>query len=64
MTGWAWIHGRNNLPWDERIRLDVWYIDHWSFWLDLRILATTPLMVLEREGLYGKEDVTPDFKGF
>ena len=64
MTGWAWIHGRNNLLWEKRIKLDVWYIDHWSLWLDLRILAKTPLMVLKREGIYGKEGVTPDFKGF
>ena len=64
MTGWAWIHGRNNLPWEERIKLDVWYIDHWSLWLDLRILAKTPLMVLKREGLYGKDGVTPYFKRF
>lgn len=64
MTGWAWIHGRNNLPWEERIKLDVWYVDHWSLGLDLRILAKTPLMVLKKEGLYGKEGVTPEFKGF
>jgi lipopolysaccharide/colanic/teichoic acid biosynthesis glycosyltransferase len=64
MTGWAWIHGRNDLPWEERIKLDAWYIDHWSLWLDLRILAKTPLMVLKREGLYGKQGVTPNFKGF
>ena len=64
MTGWAWIHGRNNLPWEERIKLDVWYVDHWSLWLDLRILVKTPLTVLKREGLYGKDGVTPDFKGY
>ena len=64
MTGWAWIHGRNNLPWEERIKLDIWYVDHWSFWLDLRILVKTPLIVLKKEGLYGKEGVTPNFKGF
>ena len=64
MTGWAWIHGRNNLLWEERIKLDVRYVDHWSLWLDLCILAKTPLMVLKKEGLYGKEGVTPNFKGF
>jgi lipopolysaccharide/colanic/teichoic acid biosynthesis glycosyltransferase len=64
MTGWAWINGRNNLPWEERIKLDVWYIDHWSPGLDLRILVKTPLVVLKREGLYGTEGVTPEFKGF
>jgi lipopolysaccharide/colanic/teichoic acid biosynthesis glycosyltransferase len=43
ITGWAQIHGRARLPWDERIELDVWYIEHRSAWLDLRILARTPL---------------------
>jgi lipopolysaccharide/colanic/teichoic acid biosynthesis glycosyltransferase len=43
ITGWAQIHGRARLPWDERIELDVWYVDHRSPWLDLKILARTPL---------------------
>jgi lipopolysaccharide/colanic/teichoic acid biosynthesis glycosyltransferase len=43
ITGWAQVHGRAALPWDERIELDVWYVDHRSLWLDLRILARTPL---------------------
>jgi lipopolysaccharide/colanic/teichoic acid biosynthesis glycosyltransferase len=43
ITGWAQIHGRARLPWSERIELDVWYIEHRSPWLDLRILARTPL---------------------
>jgi lipopolysaccharide/colanic/teichoic acid biosynthesis glycosyltransferase len=42
ITGWAQIHGRAALPWDERIELDVWYVEHRSFWLDLRIVARTP----------------------
>jgi lipopolysaccharide/colanic/teichoic acid biosynthesis glycosyltransferase len=42
ITGWAQIHGRARLPWDERIELDVWYVEHRSFWLDVRILARTP----------------------
>jgi lipopolysaccharide/colanic/teichoic acid biosynthesis glycosyltransferase len=42
ITGWAQIHGRASLPWDERIELDVWYVERRSFWLDLRILARTP----------------------
>ena len=42
VTGWAQIHGRASLPWDERIELDVWYVEHRSIWLDLRILARTP----------------------
>jgi lipopolysaccharide/colanic/teichoic acid biosynthesis glycosyltransferase len=43
ITGWAQIHGRAKLPWDERIELDVWYVEHRSPWLDLKILARTPL---------------------
>jgi lipopolysaccharide/colanic/teichoic acid biosynthesis glycosyltransferase len=42
ITGWAQIHGRARLPWDERIELDVWYVEHQSPWLDLKILARTP----------------------
>ena len=43
ITGWAQVQGRASLPWDERIELDVWYVDHRSPWLDLKILARTPL---------------------
>ena len=43
ITGWAQIHGRATLPWDERIELDVWYVEHRSAWVDLKILAKTPL---------------------
>ena len=42
ITGWAQVHGRAALPWDERIELDVWYVEHRSLWLDLQILARTP----------------------
>ena len=42
LTGWAQVHGRASLPWDERIELDVWYVEHRSAWLDLKILALTP----------------------
>ena len=42
ITGWAQIHGRARLPWDERIELDLWYVEHRSPWLDLKILARTP----------------------
>jgi lipopolysaccharide/colanic/teichoic acid biosynthesis glycosyltransferase len=42
ITGWAQVHGRASLPWDERIELDVWYVEHRSPWLDLKILAKTP----------------------
>jgi lipopolysaccharide/colanic/teichoic acid biosynthesis glycosyltransferase len=46
ITGWAQIHGRARLPWEERIELDVWYVEHRSPWIDLKILARTPLALL------------------
>lgn len=51
ITGWAQIHGRNVLSWEEKFRLDVWYVDHQSIWLDLRILLATVGKVLTREGI-------------
>jgi len=51
ITGWAQVNGRNALTWQEKFRLDVWYVDHWSFWLDLKILALTIWKVLKREGI-------------
>jgi lipopolysaccharide/colanic/teichoic acid biosynthesis glycosyltransferase len=51
MTGWAQINGRNNVSWEDKFALDVWYVDHRSFWLDLKILLLTPLKVLRREGI-------------
>ena len=51
MTGWAQVNGRNVLTWDEKFALDVWYVDHWSFWLDLKILLLTAWKVVAREGI-------------
>jgi sugar transferase EpsL len=51
ITGWAQISGRNAIRWDDRFALDVWYVDHHSFWLDFRILATTIVRVVRREGI-------------
>ena len=50
VTGWAQIHGRAGIPWEERIELDVWYVEHRSLWLDLRILARTPAALLGGAG--------------
>jgi sugar transferase EpsL len=64
MTGWAQINGRNALDWDEKFRLDVWYVDHWSFWLDIRILFRTIGKVFRREGISQPGHVTAEeFKG-
>jgi lipopolysaccharide/colanic/teichoic acid biosynthesis glycosyltransferase len=51
MTGWAQIHGRNALSWEEKFSLDVWYVDHWSLRLDVRILLLTFWKVIRREGI-------------
>ena len=51
ITGWAQINGRNALTWEEKFRLDVWYVDHWTPGLDFKILALTVWKVLRREGI-------------
>ena len=53
ITGWAQVNGRAGIPWDERIELDVWYVDHRSTALDLRILGWTARLLLTGHGLYG-----------
>ncbi len=58
MAGWAWIHGRNRLPWDERVRMDVWYVDHWSLGLDFYILAKAFVLLFLRDGVYFGETET------
>jgi lipopolysaccharide/colanic/teichoic acid biosynthesis glycosyltransferase len=57
ITGWAQINGRTSLPWPERIELDVWYVEHRSLRVDLRILARTAWMLASGQGLYS-EDLT------
>ena len=51
ITGWAQVNGRNALSWDAKFNLDVWYVDHWSFWLDIKILFMTVWKVFKREGI-------------
>lgn len=58
VTGWAQINGRNALSWEEKFRLDVWYVDNQSFWLDLKILALTVKKVFVREGISAAGEVT------
>jgi len=55
ITGWAQVNGRASLPWSERIELDIWYVEHCSLALDLKILARTVSMVLRGDGLYKGE---------
>lgn len=64
ITGWAQINGRNALTWDEKFKLDVWYVNYQSFWLDLKILFLTIFNVLKRKGISHEGSVTmPRFKG-
>lgn len=64
LTGWAQVNGRNAQSWEERLSLDVWYVDHRSFWLDLRILWLTVIKVLRSEGVNQPGHATmPPFTG-
>jgi lipopolysaccharide/colanic/teichoic acid biosynthesis glycosyltransferase/glycosyltransferase involved in cell wall biosynthesis len=64
ITGWAQINGRNALNWDQKFELDLWYLDHSSFWLDLSILAKTLWQVIRREGVSRPGHATmPEFSG-
>lgn len=64
LTGWAQIHGRNAISWEEKFELDVWYVENRSFWLDLRILLMTVGAVLGRRGISAAGEATmPRFTG-
>lgn len=62
ITGWAQVNGRNAISWEERFEMDVYYVDHLSLGLDLKILWTTILKVLKREGISGAD--SPTMKAF
>jgi len=51
ITGWSQVNGRNASSWERKLELDTWYADHWSLWLDLKILVKTPISILKREGI-------------
>ncbi len=64
ITGWAQVNGRNAISWEDKFKLDVWYVDNWSLRLDLEILFLTILKVLKGEGISAAGHVTmPKFKG-
>jgi sugar transferase EpsL len=64
LTGWAQINGRNALTWEEKFAYDVWYVDHQSLWLDLKILALTVWKILRREGISQAGQATmEEFRG-
>lgn len=58
ITGWAQVHGRNTLSWEDKFRYDVWYVDNWSLWLDIKIIAMTVVKVISGDGVRGQTDVT------
>jgi sugar transferase EpsL len=51
ITGWMQINGRNAITWEEKFKLDVWYVDNWSLWLDIKIIGMTIWKILKREGI-------------
>ncbi len=58
ITGWAQVNGRNTISWEEKFKLDVWYVDNRSFWLDLKILWLTLLKVFKRDGISAQGEAT------
>jgi len=64
ITGWAQVNGRNAISWEEKFKLDVWYVDNQSFWLDIKILFLTVKKVFVKDGISQDGEVTmPKFKG-
>jgi lipopolysaccharide/colanic/teichoic acid biosynthesis glycosyltransferase len=64
ITGWAQVNGRNAISWEDKFKLDVWYVDNQSFWLDIKILLLTVKKVFVREGISAEGEVTMSaFKG-
>ncbi|WP_417522208.1 sugar transferase [Marinobacter sp.] len=58
VTGWAQVNGRNAISWEDKFKLDVWYVDNRSFWLDIKILFLTVKKVLVRDGISGEGEAT------
>lgn len=64
LTGWAQVSGRNEIEWKRKFELDVWYIDNWSLFLDLKILLLSIKKVISREGISAQGEATaPRFTG-
>ena len=64
ITGWAQINGRNAISWEEKFKMDIWYVDNHSFWLDIKILFLTLKKVIKKEGITARGEVTmPRFEG-
>ena len=64
ITGWAQVNGRNAISWEEKFALDIWYVDHYSFFVDMKILLITLRKVLFPEGISAEGEATmPEFRG-
>lgn len=64
ITGWAQVNGRNAISWDERFKLDIWYVENRSIWLDIKILLLTVFKVFNRDGIAASGEATmPKFTG-
>jgi sugar transferase EpsL len=64
LTGWAQVNGRNAIDWPTRLSMDTWYVDHWSFWLDIKIILLTAWKAISREGINQEGRATVEyFKG-
>jgi sugar transferase EpsL len=61
LTGWAQVNGRNAITWQDKFALDVWYVDHWSFWLDVKIMLLTLWKVIKREGISQPGQATTEY---
>ena len=60
LTGWAQVNGRNALTWQDKFKLDVWYVEHWNFWLDIQIIFMTLGKVFKREGIAQEGQATAE----
>ena len=61
LTGWAQVNGRNAITWQDKFRYDVWYVDNWSFWLDIKIILLTIWKVIKREGISQPGQATTEY---
>lgn len=61
LTGWAQVNGRNAISWEDKFKYDVWYVDHWSFWLDIKIIFMTAWKVFKREGISQAGHATAEY---
>lgn len=65
LTGWAQVNGRNSLSWGEKFKLDIWYVDNWNVWIDIKIIFMTFYKVFKRDGINSSTEVTMEkFTGF